>query len=275
MNSTPYQLAETLLKVDGVNLNLGGKQILRDLHLEVRDIKRPGMAYGQVVGLLGPSGMGKTRLFRILAGLDKPDSGTVLIGEEQEPVKRGWMGVVAQNYPLFQHRNVMGNLLLAGKLSGLNATQAEEKAKAILEQFELSDHHDKYPSQLSGGQRQRVSIAQQFMYEEEFLLMDEPFSGLDFNAITRVSNFIGNMVRGNDQRTVIIVTHDISAAMCVCDTLWLLGRDSDGQGGHIPGARIQKVYNLIDYDLAWHENVSSQPEFFHLLSEVRQEFSRL
>src|SRR5437762_2951298 len=105
---------DTLLKVEGVSVTLGGMPILRDVNLEIKDVHREGFTQGQVVGLLGPSGMGKTTLFRILAGLDAPDTGSVLIEKEGKPVERGMVGVVAQSYPLFNHRTVRGNLLVAG-----------------------------------------------------------------------------------------------------------------------------------------------------------------
>jgi ABC-type sulfate/molybdate transport systems ATPase subunit len=114
--ATPYyELKDTLLRVENVSQTLGGNLILRDVNIEIKDIVRPGREQGQVVGLLGPSGIGKTRLFRILAGLDAPDTGRVHHHERGVPVQRGMVGVVAQNYPLFHHRNVLGNLLVAGR----------------------------------------------------------------------------------------------------------------------------------------------------------------
>jgi NitT/TauT family transport system ATP-binding protein len=270
-----YELRETILKASGVSLNLGGQQILRDLNMEVKNIVRPGMTQGQVVGLLGPSGIGKTCLFRILAGLDAPDTGSVLLGEEARPVERGMVGVVAQSYPLFSHRTVMGNLLVAGKRAGLSGAQAAEKAESLLQQFGLEDHGQKYPVQLSGGQRQRVAIAQQFMCSEHFLLMDEPFSGLDPVAVDRVTHFITEIAASHELKTFIVVTHDITAAIEVADTLWLLGRDRDEQGEIIPGARVQATYNLIERGLAWRDGITTTPEFLDLLKEIRSVFPRL
>src|SRR5690242_1766064 len=115
--------------------------------------------------------MGKTSLFRILAGLDAPDTGTVVLEKECKPVERGMVGVVAQNYPLFAHRTVLGNLTVAGRRSGLSGGGAKERAKELLKRFGLEEHAGKYPAQLSGGQRQRLAIIQQFMCSEHFLLM--------------------------------------------------------------------------------------------------------
>src|SRR5512144_330152 len=103
---------DIILKATNVSLKLGGNVILRDLNLEIHDLYRPDCVTGQVVGLLGPSGIGKTRLFRVLSGIDQPNTGTVTIGAKGIPVQRGMVGVVAQNYPLFEHRTVAGNLEL-------------------------------------------------------------------------------------------------------------------------------------------------------------------
>jgi NitT/TauT family transport system ATP-binding protein len=266
---------ETLLKVNRVSVTLGGMPILRDLNLEIKDLYREGYTQGQVVGLLGPSGMGKTTLFRILAGLDAPDTGTVLIEKEGKPVERGMVGVVAQSYPLFHHRTVRGNLLVAGGRSGLSRADVARKADLLLQRFGLAEHARKYPAQLSGGQRQRVAIAQQFMCSEHFLLMDEPFSGLDLVAEQCVIDLIREMAQSDELKTFILVTHDVTAALQVCDTIWLLGRDRDARGQIIPGARIQATYNLVERGLAWRDGVSTTPEFLRVAQEIRQAFPQL
>ena len=275
MSVLAHEYKECILKAEGVNVRLGGAQILRDLNLEIKNVVRPGMTQGQVVGLLGPSGMGKTTLFRILAGLDKPDSGSVCVDEGLRPVERGMVGVVAQNYPLFEHRKVLRNLAIAGCRSGLSGRASSEKSIALLTRFGLKEHAGKYPSQLSGGQRQRVAIAQQFMCSEHFLLMDEPFSGLDLLAVDRVIELITEMAEADELKTFIVVTHDIASAVEVCDTIWLMGRDRDEKGNLIPGARIQKTYDLIERGLAWQKGITTVPEYIELMHEIREIFPKL
>lgn len=266
-----YSLADTLLKIEGVNLTLGGKLILRDVNAEVKDVRREGMQQGQVVGLLGPSGVGKTRLFRILAGLDQPDSGRVLLGSEGKPVNRGSVGVVAQDYPLFAHRTVLSNLMVAAR----QVNKSESECQTLLERFGLAGHEKKYPAQLSGGQRQRVSIAQQLLCSDDLLLMDEPFSGLDLVALGTVIRFLGEIAAADELKTFVIVTHDIEAAIEVCDTLWLLGRDHDEKGNIIPGARVQKIYDLMALGLAWRDGITDDPAYLNLLKEIRATFPLL
>ncbi len=273
--SAYYELKEILLKIEGVNQTLGGRPILRDVNVEVHNIHRPGLQQGQVVAFLGPSGMGKTRLFRLIAGLDEPDTGRVLVGEAQLPVKRGTVGVVAQQYPLFAHRTIMGNLKVAGRQAGLSKSDAGAKAMELLERFGLADQANKYPSQISGGQRQRVAIVQQIICSDSLLLMDEPFSGLDVAAVDRVIRLINEMAAADEHLTIIVVTHDIQAALEVADTLWVLGRERDAAGEPIPGAKIVKTYNLIEAGLAWRENITRDPAFVDLNEELRTLFHTL
>jgi NitT/TauT family transport system ATP-binding protein len=266
---------DIILKATNVSLILGKNVILRDLNVEIRDIYRPGMVTGQVVGVLGPSGIGKTRLFRVLSGIDEPNTGSVLIGSDSKPVKRGMVGVIAQNYPLFEHRTVLGNLQLAARCTGLCREDAVAKAMAFLGRFGLEDRGDLYPCQLSGGQRQRVAIAQQFLCSEHFVLMDEPFSGLDLIAVDKVCKMISEVANADELNTVIVVTHDIAAAVAVADTIWLLGRDRDHEGHIIPGAKVKATYNLIERGLAWTPGITETTGFIDVVREIRGVFPSL
>jgi polar amino acid transport system ATP-binding protein/sulfate transport system ATP-binding protein len=270
-----YELRSTVLAARGINLDLGGVPILRGVDLEVRDVVRPGTCTGQVMALLGPSGVGKTTLFRVLAGLQQPDSGTVLIGSPGVPVERGMVGVVAQNYPLFAHRSVLGNLVVAGRRAGQSRARARTSAREMLRRFDLLDRAALYPAQLSGGQRQRVAIAQQFMCSEHFLLLDEPFSGLDPIAVEKVAEMLVEVANLDELNTVIIVTHDITAALEVADVVWLLGRDRDAAGAPIPGARIQDTYDLMECGLAWHKGIGSSPRLLEMAAKIRSRFALL
>lgn len=271
-----YELLRTLLKVENVSLTLNGTPILRDVNAEVKDVHRPEAVTGQIIGLLGPSGIGKTRLFRILAGLDAPDTGRVLIGEDGVPVTRGMVGVVAQNYPLFGHRTVLSNLVVAaGQSTNHHDTPPRQRAMQMLERFGLDTRAHLYPAQLSGGQRQRVAIAQQFLCSDHFLLMDEPFSGLDPLASAEVCRLIREVAHSDTLNTIVLVTHDIVAALDVADTIWLMGRDRETNGNPVAGARIQHVYDLKEMGLAWRRDAAGGPEFLELLREIRGRFAEM
>lgn len=275
MSNYTYDYKETLLKIESLSYAYDGKPVLRDVNLEIKNVVRPDVAQGQVVALIGPSGMGKTTMFRLLAGLETAPQGRILTGVEQKPVQRGTVGVVAQNYPLFAHRTVTGNLLVAGKQIGLKGQPARDKAQDLLTRFGLGECAAKYPAQLSGGQRQRAAIAQQFMCSDKFLLMDEPFSGLDVLAQEAVIHFIHEMASHDELMTFILITHDITAALQIADTVWVLGRDRDANGEPVPGARIRATYDLMARGLAWRPNISALPEFLELRQEIRDLFPTL
>lgn len=272
---SPYELKDVLVRIDKVSLSYGDVQILRDVDAEVRDIVRPGCTQGQVVGILGPSGIGKTQLSRIMSGLQSPSSGRVLIGTKGEPVHSGLVGVVAQNYPLLRHRTVLGNLVVAARQSGLGAEAARDKAMEYLKRFELEARASYYPSQLSGGQRQRVAIIQQLLCSEHYLIMDEPFTGLDPIMKDKTCELVSQVASLHEENTIFIVAHDIAALVSVSDTLWLLGRDRDEKGAPVPGSRIQAKYDLIERGLAWNPGISSTPQFASFLVEVKERFRTL
>jgi polar amino acid transport system ATP-binding protein/sulfate transport system ATP-binding protein len=266
---------ETLLKIDHVNLSYGDKVILRDVNAEIRDIVRPGRTQGQVVGFLGPSGIGKTQLFRIIAGLNHPTSGQVLVSSALTPVKPGMVGVVAQNYPLFENRTIFSNLILAAKQIEKTTDAAHEKVLKYLKRLDMLECSQLYPAQISGGQRQRIAIAQQLLCSEHFLLMDEPFSGLDLVMEAKVCELINEIACLDELNTIIVVTHDVTAAATVADHLWLMGRDRDAVGNIIPGARIQETYDLIERDLCWQPAITNSTKFLEFVREVKERFQTL
>ncbi len=267
---------EELLTIQNVSksfpLNDGSHlQVLSDVNLKVLNIPlRP-----QIVSILGPSGGGKTTLLRILAGLDTPDSGSVVIKDgTMRKVEIGDIGVVFQRYPLFDDRNVLQNLIEPARNSNLSAAEARSKSLKFLEDFDLTKQASSFPAQLSGGQRQRVAIAQQLIQERRYIILDEPFSGLDPNNIAKVIRLLQNIAEQHTDNTFIIVTHDITSAMIISDHVYLLGKPSstDEKGG----AYFVKEYDLINEGLAYQPNIEDLPRFQAIRKEIKYvEFPRL
>jgi polar amino acid transport system ATP-binding protein/sulfate transport system ATP-binding protein len=267
-------MKETLVTLSKLCLSLGARPVLNDVCACVRNVTRPGVQQAQVVAVLGPSGVGKTQLLRLMSGLSLPDSGQVLVGPEQAPVRRGCVGVVGQTYPLFEHRTLLDNLVLAARQAGLDRAAARAQSREMLARFELAEHALAYPVTLSGGQRQRAAIAQQLMQPKPLLLMDEPFSGLDLLMAREVCRLINEVATRDEELTILIVTHDICAALAVADTLWLLGRVRD-ENGTPQGARIVQSVDLMERGLAWHPDVTRAVEFEQTKREVEARFAGL
>jgi NitT/TauT family transport system ATP-binding protein len=247
---------------------------LKNLSLTVKDIKgKP-----QIISLLGPSGAGKTTALRIIAGLDEPTSGCVMItnGKGLRSVKVGDVGVVFQKYPLFEDHNVLNNLVVPAVNAGMSKAAAKEKALRYLDEFNLVQQGLSWPVQLSGGQRQRVAILQQLMTDRHFIILDEPFSGLDPVNITSVIKLINRIAHEHTLNTFIIITHDITSALTISDHVYLLGRDRDDENKPVQGARIMKEYDLVEEGLAYQTNIEDLPRFAEIRKEIKMvEFPKL
>jgi ABC-type nitrate/sulfonate/bicarbonate transport system ATPase subunit len=270
-----FSYGDSLLKIDNISLNYGNKIVLRNVVAEIRKIVVPGKVQGQVVGFIGKSGCGKTSLFRIISGLMNPSSGQVILNGFNRPVHPGEVGVVAQSYPLFDHRTVKSNLMLAASRKEKDTKICHSKVVEFLNEFDLIKEANCYPAQLSGGQRQRVAILQQILCSSHFLLMDEPFSGLDMLMLEKTSALIQKVANMDNLNTIIIVSHDITTTACVADHLWLMGRDYNADGTPIPGSRIVETYDLIERGIAWEPEILTQANFLGFVKEVKERFRSL
>ncbi|WP_310395143.1 ATP-binding cassette domain-containing protein [Hymenobacter sp.] len=270
-----HSYKESILALRDISMQFGGEVILRDISLDVLDVVRPGVSQGQVIGFYGRSGIGKSVLCRIIAGLLPPSTGTVLVAAPPRPVCPGDVGFVQQRYPLFDHRTLLDNLLVA---AGRKHAPADAKARAedLHTRFDLAPHRRKYPAQLSGGQRQRAAIAQQLLCSEHLIILDEPFSGLDIAMIDEVKKIILEVTTLDELNTVVIVSHDLATTTALADTLWLLGPERDAAGQCIPGATInqQHQYNLAEMGLAWQPGIQAKPEFVQLIEHLKEEIRK-
>ena len=272
MTAHTYAYKDPILTLNNISMSFRGEPILRDISAQVLDVTRPNMRQGQVVGFYGRSGIGKSVLCRIMAGLTPPSSGTVEVSQAQQPVLPGMVGFVQRRYPLFDHRTLHDNLLVAAQRKYAPA-EARQHVETYLERFCLTSHRKKYPAHLSGGQRQRAAIAQQLLCSDHLILLDEPFSGLDVAMIDEVKRIIVEVTTMDELNTVIIVSHDIVTTTALADRLWLLGYEHDAAGALVPGATIspQHQYNLAEMGLAWHENVEAEPEFTQFVEHIKNE----
>jgi len=192
---------------------------------------------GELTALLGPSGCGKTTLLRIIAGLESPDSGTVLLdGEDASArhVRERQVGFVFQHYALFKHMTVFENIAFGLRVKRRSERPAEavirEKVKKLLELVQLDWLADRYPPQLSGGQRQRIALARALAVEPRVLLLDEPFGALDAKVRKELRRWLRRL---HDELhvTSIFVTHDQEEALEVADQIVLMNKGNVEQIG--------------------------------------------
>lgn len=260
---TEYTKKQELLHADQLCLSYGNKAVLHNISFTIKNIVRPGMQQGQVVSLLGRSGIGKTQLFRLLAGLQQPTSGSIILNGHKQ-VEAGDMGVVFQHYYLFEWKTIQQSLHMAAHknpaLKG-NEKAAVEKWAA---DFDITGALPLYPHQLSGGQRQRASIIQQLLKGSGFLLFDEPFSGLDVCVLDKVADMLLQVSVSDELKTLLIVSHDIETSVAISDTVFILGREPGEQG-----ATIKKEIDLIERDLAWQKDIRRRKAFVDTLEEIK------
>ncbi len=179
---------------------------------------------GKFFALLGPSGCGKTTLLRLIAGLERANSGKIFLGEQDIsdwPIHKRPINVVFQNYALFPHLDVFDNVAYSLKLKKLPKAEIEQKVIKILEAFHLQNHIYKLTSQLSGGQQQRVALARAIVNEPDVLLLDEPLAALDFKLRERM---LIELIELQDKlkTTFVYVTHDQFEALTVADQMAIM-----------------------------------------------------
>jgi putative spermidine/putrescine transport system ATP-binding protein len=210
MKSTTISLP---ISIGDVTKTYGRTAALDNVNLEI--------ASGEFITLLGPSGSGKTTLLMVLAGFIRPNSGQIRFGDREvtllPPHKRG-VGMVFQNYALFPHMTVAGNLAYPLKLRGIARAEVEERVARALDMVQLVGFGERQVDQLSGGQRQRVALARAIIFEPRILLMDEPLSALD----KKLREQMQIEVRHLHQRlgmTTVYVTHDQREALTMSDRI--------------------------------------------------------
>ena len=168
---------------------------------------------GEFISIVGPSGCGKSTILSLLAGLLQPSGGTLSIN--------GTIGYMLQKDHLLQWRSIRQNVLLGLEIQNKLTPDNIEYAESLLEQYGLGEFKDHYPWQLSGGMRQRAALIRTLAVKPDILLLDEPFSALDYQTRLSVSDEIGSIIR-NTGKTAILVTHDISEAISLAERVIVL-----------------------------------------------------
>ena len=203
-----------MLELRNLTKRFGNKQIFSNYDLVIPE--------GKIVAVVGQSGGGKTTLLRMLAGLETIDSGTLIYNGQTLPLeeleKRHLLGFVFQDFQLFPHLSVLENLILSPiKTQNMSRSDAEDKARKLLDTLGLANHATAYPFSLSGGQKQRVALARAMMIDPEIIGYDEPTSALDPELRKEVEKLIlENRATGITQ---IVVTHDMQFAKNIADEI--------------------------------------------------------
>jgi len=225
MKSVPAQLSVRSVKTS-FHGKAGEVRVLDDLSFDInaRDF----------VSIIGPSGCGKTTIFNIIAGLVEPDSGTLLYHGEEIESLRGRVGYMMQKDLLFPWRTVLQNVLLGLEMRGVDRAEAMATARQHIAAFGLSGFESAYPKTLSGGMRQRVALIRTLIMTPDILLLDEPFSALDYQTRLYLEGVLKDAVE-TYHKTVILVTHDIDEAVALSKRVVVLsGRP----------ARVKTVHDI-------------------------------
>ena len=217
--------SENAIEVRGANKHYGDFAALDNVDFVVPK--------GSLTSLLGPSGSGKSTLLRAIAGLDHPDSGTVIINGRDvtgEPPQRRGIGFVFQHYAAFKHLTVRDNVAFGPKIGKKPKKEIATKVDDLLEIVGLGGFKDRYPAQLSGGQRQRMALARALAIDPEVLLLDEPFGALDAKVREDLRLWLRRL-HHEVQVTTVLVTHDQAEALDVSDRIAVLNKGRIEQVG--------------------------------------------
>jgi len=211
--------------VENARKQFGDFVALDDVSIEVRD--------GSLTALLGPSGSGKSTLLRVIAGLEQPDSGRVLISGEdmtRVPVQDRNVGFCFQHYAAFKHMTVFDNIAFGMQIRKQGKAEIKKRVNELLDLVQLNGFAERYPSQLSGGQRQRMALARALAVEPKVLLLDEPFGALDARVRADLRQWLRRL-HDEVHVTTIFVTHDQEEAMDVAEQIVVMNEGAVVQAG--------------------------------------------
>lgn len=178
---------------------------------------------GEFISIVGPSGCGKSTLLSLIAGLIEPEKGLIKINGKYLRESTTNVGYMLQHDELFEWRTIYNNVILGLEVQHMLTARTKEKAHNLLDMYGLKKFENSRPSELSGGMRQRVALIRTLVLEPDLLLLDEPFSALDYQTRLNVGDDIGQIIR-KEKKSAILVTHDLSEAISLADRVIILSK---------------------------------------------------
>jgi sulfate transport system ATP-binding protein len=236
------------ISIQNITKRFGGFTALDNVSVEVTN--------GSLLALLGPSGSGKTTLLRVIAGLEVPDSGSVLCQAEdvtRQSARDRNVGFVFQHYALFRHMNVFENVAFGMRVRRQPKKLIDERVRELLQLVRLDGLERRYPTQLSGGQRQRVALARALAIQPKVLLLDEPFGALDAKVRQELRTWLRRL-HDEINMTTVFVTHDQEEAFEVADTIVVMNKGRIEQSGS-PHEVFERPANPFVMDFLGNVNV--------------------
>ena len=251
------------ITVKNVNRSFGGPNreridALDNINFEIDDaVSREGRDIGEFRVLLGPSGCGKSTLLRLIAGLDRPDTGEILVNDLPVSGPGKDRGMVFQKYTSFPWLSVADNIAYGLKINGVPAEKRKETVAQLVKAVGLSGFESSYPETLSGGMQQRVAIARTLALRPAVVLMDEPFGALDAQTRSEMQQLLLDMW-AETASTILFVTHDVEEAIYLADRIFIMSAH--------PGTIIEDVQ--VPFDRPRDLSLKQRNEFHELQNYV-------
>ena len=238
------------LRVKNITVNFEEKSIIEDVTITLNE--------GEIVSILGVSGVGKTTLFNVIAGLINPCIGTVELDGENIIGKSGKISYMLQKDLLFPFKTILDNVSLPLILKGENKKKAREIAGKYFSQFGLEGMENKYPKELSGGMRQRAAFLRTYMFSSEIALLDEPFSALDTITKQKIHTWYLDVVKKLNI-SILFITHDIDEAILISDRIYIISGK--------PGKIVNEIEVKINKNIS-NEEVSMTQDFLNYKKDI-------